>query len=693
MHSPVSLKRDGDVAVILIDNPPVNALSQAVRAGIASCLAEAAGEAGVKAIVLACAGRTFVAGADITEFGKPPKEPGLNAVIAALEDTEKPVVAAIHGTALGGGLELALGCHARIASRDAKVGLPEVKLGILPGAGGTQRLPRLAGPIEALKMIVSGEPIGAAKALSLGIVDGVVDGDLTAAAIAHARQIAASGKLPPRVRDRQDKLAVDMGKFDAQAASLTAKVKRLEAPQACVESVRNAVTMPFDQGRAAERELFTRLVSGDQSKAQRHLFFAEREALKVPGMPPSVKGRAVAKAAVVGAGTMGTGITMNFANAGIPVTMIDASPEALARGMTMIRDNYEKTAARGGLSAADVEKRLALISGAGSLEAVRDADMVIEAVFEEMDLKTRIFAELDAIAKPGAVLATNTSTLDVDAIAAATRRPADVVGMHFFSPANVMRLLEIVRGNATSFDALATAIAVGRRMGKVGVISGVCDGFIGNRMLARRSTEAERLILEGALPQDVDRATVAFGFPMGPFAMSDLAGIDVSWRIRRARGLKAEVSDRLAEMGRFGQKTGRGYFIYEAGSRAPTPDPEVEAIIVAASKRLGIARRAISDQEIVERTLYPMVNEAARILEEGIAMRPSDIDITWVHGYGFPLWRGGPMHYADAVGLKQVAERLGHFAATVGDPAHRPAPMLAKLAAEGKGFASLARKE
>ncbi len=689
----VSMAASGDVAIITIDNPPVNALGHAVRAGIVEALERAKADPSVKAIVLACAGRTFCAGADITEFGKPPRAPSLQEVIAAVETIGKPVVAAVYGTTLGGGLELALGCHLRVAAPGTRLGLPEVKLGILPGAGGTQRLPRAIGPIKAVERIVSGEPMTVQEALADGLVQEIVQGDLTQAAVALARSTAASGKQPRLVRDQDDKLApvrADRSAFDAVVANLLKRKPGQHSPLACAKSVANSFTLSFDDGLAAERAFFRDLVAGDQSKALRHIFFAEREANKIPGLGPDVKPRSVTQVAVIGAGTMGGGITMCFANAGIPVTMIDVTDEAVKRGRGVIEANYRNTVARGGLTAGEAEKRLSLISTSTSMASVANADLIIEAVFEEMAIKQKLFATLDGLAKPGAILATNTSTLDVNVIAAATKRPGDVLGMHFFSPANVMRLLEIVRGKATSPEALSTAMAVARKIAKVPVVSGVCDGFIGNRMLARRSIEAERLMIEGADPMAVDAAAVAFGFPMGPYAMSDLAGLDVGWRIRKGRGAKAPVSDALCEAGRFGQKTGKGYFIYEAGSRTPKSDPEVTAVIEAAAKAAGIKRRAVGETEVVERMLYPMINEAARILDEGIALRASDIDVVWVYGYGWPAWRGGPMHYADAVGLKHIAERLTVYAAQTGDKSLEPAPLLARLAAEGQTFASIA---
>ena len=686
INANVDLRRDDGIAIVTVDNPPVNALKHEVRAGLAEALRQTRDDPAVKAVVMACAGRTFFAGADITEFGKPPQAPGLGEVITAIEALPKPMVAALHGTALGGGFELALACHFRVAVAGARVGLPEVKLGLLPGAGGTQRLPRLIGPEKALKMIVTGDPIEAREALADGIVDEIVEGDLTAGAIAYARRVVAEGRPLRRVRDREDKLVAE-GFADA-AEALTRRLRGREAPAACVEAVRNAITMPFEEGLRREGELFRKLVAGDQSKAQRHIFFAEREAARVPGIPEGTKPRPITTGAVIGAGTMGGGIAMCFANAGIPVTIVETSHDLLQKGLDRVSANYRATVSRGGLAAGEMERRIALIKGVTELDAIGAADVVIEAVFEEMELKKRVFADLERVAKAGAILATNTSTLDVDEIARATSRSHDVLGTHFFSPANVMRLLEIVRGAATSPDALATAVALGRRLGKVPVTVGVCYGFVGNRMLARRSAEAERLLLEGALPQEVDAAVTGFGFPMGPFAMADMAGLDVGWRIRKGRGERNEIEDTLCEAGHFGQKTGKGYFRYDAGSRTPLPDPEVERTILEVSSRAGIARRPIPPEEIVERMVYPMVNEGARILEEGIATRPGDIDVIWVYGYGWPVWRGGPMYYADRLGLAQIRDRLTLYAERSGDETLRPATRISRLAAEGRGFAS-----
>ena len=685
INANVDLRRDDGIAIVTVDNPPVNALKHEVRAGLAEALRQTRDDPAVKAVVMACAGRTFFAGADITEFGKPPQAPGLGEVISAIEALPKPMVAALHGTALGGGFELALACHFRVAVAGARVGLPEVKLGLLPGAGGTQRLPRLIGPEKALKMIVTGDPIEARAALADGIVDEIIEGDLTAGAIAYARRVVAEGRPLRRVRDREDKLVAE-GFADA-AEALTRRLRGREAPAACVEAVRNAITMPFEEGLRREGELFRKLVAGDQSKAQRHIFFAEREAARVPGIPEGTKPRPITTGAVIGAGTMGGGIAMCFANAGIPVTIVETSRDLLQKGLDRVAANYRATVSRGGLAAGEMERRMGLIQGVTELDAVGAADVVIEAVFEEMELKKRVFADLNRVAKANAVLATNTSTLDVDEIARATSRSHDVLGTHFFSPANVMRLLEIVRGAATSPDALATAVALGRRLGKVPVTVGVCYGFVGNRMLARRSAEAERLLLEGALPQEVDAAVTGFGFPMGPFAMADMAGLDVGWRIRKGRGERNEIEDTLCEAGHFGQKTGKGYFRYNAGSRTPLPDPEVERIILDASSRAGVARRAITQEETVERMIFPMINEGARILEEGVATRPSDIDVIWVYGYGWPVWRGGPMYYADRLGLTHLRDRLTLYAERSGDETLLPATRISRLAAEGRGFA------
>src|SRR5262245_33631095 len=685
----VDLSTRGRVAVLTVDNPPVNALSLHVRKGLHDGIKQATGDDAVQAIVIVCAGRTFIAGADITEFGKPPAEPSLHSVLDLIEGSSKPVVAAIHGTALGGGLEVTLACHYRVGVRAARFGLPEVKLGILPGAGGTQRLPRVVGVEKGLSMMVSGDPIGADEALKAGLIDEVVDGDLTAAGVAFAEKALNDRRPLRKIRDLDDKLAAVRGKPEVFAnfrKSIARQTRGFRAPENIVRAVEAAVSLPFDQGLKRERELFAELLGSPESKAQRYFFFAEREAAKIPDVPADTPPRDVKKAAVIGAGTMGGGIAMNFANAGIPVTVIEMAQEALDRGLGIVRKNYEATAARGRLTTADVEKRMGLITGTTDFKAAADADMVVEAVFEEMPVKKEVFAKLDAICKPEAVLATNTSTLDVDEIASATKRPESVIGTHFFSPANVMRLLENVRGQKSSKATIATAMTIGRRIGKVPVLVGVCYGFVGNRMLHQRGLQAEKLILEGAAPHQVDRVLTDFGFPMGPFAMSDLAGLDVGWRIRKGRGAKAPVADRICELGRFGQKTGAGYFRYEKCERTPIPDPAVEKIIADVAAEQGIAQRKIGDDEIRERLLYPMVNEGAKILEEKIAIRASDIDVIWVYGYGWPVYRGGPMFWADGIGLRAVRDRMLAYKKESGDAFWTPAPLLDRLAEAGKGF-------
>ena len=684
----VELTRHGDVALIQLNNPPVNALAFALRDGLMRALQEVAGDAAVRAVVLAGSARAFCAGADITEFGTPPRPPTLRDLIAVIEDFPKPVIAAIRGIALGGGLELALACHARIAWADARIGLPEIKLGLLPGAGGTQRLPRLAGIARALEIILSGDMVPAARAAADGIVDALMDGGFPDAAIAYARTAPRS----PRVRDRDALLAeakADPGLIDRIAAPLLRRARDPSAARACLAAIRAAVEKPFAEGDAEELRLFVQRRDSSESKAQRHVFFAEREVQKVAGLGPDVAPRPVRRAVVIGAGTMGGGIAMCFAEAGIPVTMVETSADALERGRARIAANYETSVRRGSLEAAESARRLGLIAGALDFAPVEAADIVIEAAFEEMGVKKQVFAELQRRAPAGAVLATNTSYLNVNEIAASTARPQDVLGMHFFSPANVMKLLEVVRGEKTAPAALATAVAVGRKIGKVPVVVGVCHGFVGNRMLTRRSQQTERLLLEGALPQDVDRALTDFGFRMGPCAMGDLAGLDVGWRIRKAMGMRAPVTDALCEAGHFGQKTGRGYYLY--AGREATPDPEVAQLIERVAAAEGVTRRAIGQQEILERLIYPMIDEGARILEEKIAERPGDIDVIWIYGYNWPVYRGGPMWYGDHVGLAQVRDRLLAYAAQTGEERLRPSGLLTRLAAEGRGFATPGR--
>lgn len=692
MSDYVSVSRQDGIAVVTLDNPPVNALSFHLREPLDKAMQELRDDDTVDAMVLFCAGRTFIAGADITEFGKPPQRPGLPDLIDTLETFNKPTVAAIHGTALGGGLELALGCHFRVAVPSAKVGLPEVKLGLLPGAGGTQRLPRLVGPEKAVQMITSGNPIGAKQARDAGVVDAIADDDLLASAIAFAQKVVSEQTPLVQIRDRDEKLAEARGNlegFDKLVEGVKKKARGLEAPVVCAQSVRNAITLPFDEGIAKEREYFLKLVTGEQSRAQRHLFFAQREAAKVAGVTRDDRPRPVKRAGIIGAGTMGGGIAMSFVNGGIPVTLLELNEDALKRGLATIEKNYGISVSRGSISEETKAARMALFSPTTSYDDLADCDIIIEAVFEEMDIKRQVFGKLDEIAKPGAILASNTSYLDVDEIAASTSRPGDVLGMHFFSPANVMKLLEIVRGDKTAPDVLATALDVAKRIAKVPVVSGVCHGFIGNRMLGARSSEAENLLLEGATPAQVDKAFLDFGWPMGPFQMADLAGLDIGWRTRKSLGKTAAIADPLCEAGRYGQKTGKGYYLYEEGSRVPKPDPEVDALIEEKAAERGVNRRDISAEEILERSLYPMINEGAKILQEGISARPSDIDIVWINGYGFPIGKGGPMFWADTVGLKKIVERLDHWHGKTGNDVFEPAELLKKLADKEAGFAEL----
>ncbi|MCG7364106.1 3-hydroxyacyl-CoA dehydrogenase NAD-binding domain-containing protein [Roseomonas sp. ACRSG] len=687
---PVGFAVTESVAVIRIANPPVNALSAPVRAGLSEAIAQASADPAVRAIVIAAEGRTFIAGADISEFGKTPVPPTLPQVIATLDACPKPIVAAIGGAALGGGLEVALACHARVASPNAKLGLPEVKLGLVPGAGGTQRLPRLIGAAQALPLMAEGTAINAAEALRLGILDAMAEGDLLAAARQHALALAEAGDPLPRLRDRWDRLGPREA-FEAAAAAVLKRAADHPAAAACVDCVRAAFEKSFEEALTFERETFLRLMQDERSKALRHVFFAERATAQIPGQPRDTQPRRIEHAAVVGAGTMGGGIAMVFANAGIPVTLIETHQEALGRGLERVAGTYAISVQRGSLAPEERDRRLARIECRVGLEAAATADVVVEAVFEDLELKREIFGSLDRIAKPGALLASNTSYLDIDAIAQATARPGDVLGMHFFSPANVMKLLEVVRGAATTPEALATAVELGKRLGKVPVVVGSCHGFVGNRMLARRSAQAERLLLEGASPEEVDAALVAFGFRMGPFAMIDLAGLDIGWRTRKATGKTAPVADALCEAGRLGQKAGRGYYDYAGGARQGTPDPAVQQLIERISAQLGIPRRAIGREEITERLIFPMIDEGARILEEGIAARPGDIDVVWLNGYSWPAWRGGPMYYGATLGAAHVAQRLAAYAERSDDESLRPSAALSRLAREGQGFEALAR--
>jgi len=695
MSETVRYERRGDIAVITVDNPPVNALSSSVRQGLADSLAQGLADDAVKAFVLIGAGRTYIAGADIREFGKPMTGPGLQQFITDYENSPKPIVVAIHGTALGGGLEVALGCHYRVAVASAQLGLPEVKLGILPGAGGTQRMPRVIGVKAALDMITSGDPIPAAKAKAIGLVDDIVEGDLLEGAIKFAEIVAIPGGTKGRrISQNNDKLGDATPAFFAEARkSVAAKARGQIAPVKIVDALEAAATLPFAEGMKKEREVAVELMGGTQSKALRHVFFAEREAAKIPDVPSDTPVRPVKSVAIIGAGTMGGGIAMSFANIGIPVTLIDSTDEFLDRGLKRIKDNYAVTVSRGRLSQADMDKRVGLIKGAIGTDKIKDADMVVEAVFEEMDLKRKVYLDIDKYAKPGAVLATNTSGLNINEIAAVTKRPQDVIGLHFFSPANIMRLVEVVRAEKTGKDIIATAMQVGKQLKKVPVLARVYEGFIGNAMLRHYGREAHFLVEEGAMPQQVDKALTDFGYAMGMFAVHDLAGNDVGYRMRKAAQASrpndrrySDIITLLCDMGRLGQKTGKGWYRYEPGSRTPIPDPEVEALIIAQAKAKGIERRTITDEEIVKRCVYGPINEGAVLLEKGIALRPSDIDIVYVTGYGFPSWRGGPMFYADTVGLKNVLDDIKRFHERDGF-FWKPAPLLEQLVREGKSFA------
>jgi len=693
-HDATHYRRDGKVAVITLANPPVNSLSHAIRAGVAAALDAALADADVDAIVLIGAGGTFSGGADIREFNTPSAtaEPTLRTLIRLVEDATKPVVSAIAGHCMGGGLELALGCHFRVAAPTAKLALPEVKLGILPGAGGTQRLPRAVGVEAALNMILSGTPVAAAKFKDTALVDALVEGELEGGAIAFARRTVAEGRPLPRLRDVKIAFPEAAGFFQFARNTVAAASRNFPAPLACVEAVAAAVDKPIDAGLRFERELFLKLVATPESRALRHAFFAERAAAKIAGVDERTTVRRIERVAVIGAGTMGAGIAMNFLSAGIPVTLLDVTQQALDRGVSAIRANYESAQARGRLTAAVVQQNMALLRTTLAYADLGDADLVIEAVFEDLAVKERVFVALDATSKPGAILATNTSTLDVNRIADFTRRPADVVGMHFFSPANVMRLLEIVRGERTGSEVLATAMQVAKKIGKTAVVSRVCDGFIGNRMLEQYLRQAFFLLEEGASPVAVDRALERFGMAMGPFRMSDLAGNDVGWYIRKRRYAEkphlaySRIADRLCELGRFGQKTGAGWYRYAPGRREALPDPLVDELIAGYRSELGLAPRRIDDDEIVGRCILALVNEGARLLDEGVAERASDIDVVYLAGYGFPAHRGGPMLYADTLGLYNVVRTLRNFAANPhGDPAFwEPAPRLVRLVAQGK---------
>jgi 3-hydroxyacyl-CoA dehydrogenase len=653
--SPISTRKHGDVLIVLSNNPPVNALSTTVRQGLVDAIAQAEADDSVKAVVIVCEGQTFFAGADIKEFGKAPLEPWLPIVVDTIEACSKPVVAAIHGTAFGGGLEVALACHYRVAVPTAKLGTPEVKLGLLPGAGGTQRLPRVVGVPKALEMTATGGPIDARTGFECGLVVRLVEGDLFPHAVGFAEEVRDIRPLPIS-SERQDKVDdVDPALFDQFRSANAKKFRGFEAPESNIEAVRVATRKPYAEGVIEERKLFMQLMSGTQSRAQQYFFFAERKANKIEGLPEGTEPRDVRKVGVIGAGTMGGGISMNFLSAGLPVTIVEMGQDALDRGTGVMRRNYEASAAKGKLTPEQVGKAMGLLNPTLDFGALADCDLIIEAVYENMDVKKEVFARLDKVAKPGAILASNTSYLDINEIAASISRPGDVVGMHFFSPANIMKLLEVVRGDKTAPDVLLTAMQLGKRIRKVPVVAGVCHGFIGNRMLMPRQIEATKLLLEGASPEQVDRVHVAFGMPMGPFQMADLAGVDIGWH-RDPKRIE-NVRDALCAIDRWGQKKGAGFYDYD-DKRRPSPSLVVQQIIEDFATKQGVERREISDEEIVERTLYTMVNEGAKILEEGIAQRASDVDVVWVYGYGWPVYRGGPMFWADTIGLDTVVAGL-----------------------------------
>lgn len=686
LTSMVDYSVEEGVAVLTLNNPPVNALSQGVRQGLKEGVEKALSDDSAQSIVIFCEGRTFIAGADISEFSSGPMEPNFHAVLSTMDDSSKPIVAAIHGTALGGGLETALCCNYRVAVGSAKFGLPEVNLGLLPGAGGTQRLPRVVGVEKTLAMVTSGVPIGAAEAHKLGLVDQLIEGDLRSEALAYARDKAAQGGAHPRVRDNDDKLqsAKDNPEiFAATRKMLARKTRGFLAPEYNIRCIEAAVNQPFDEGLKTEGKLFAELMTGPQSQAQQYFFFSERQAGKVPGLAEDAKELPIAKVGVIGGGLMGGGISMNFANVGMPVTIVETSQEALDRGLGTIRKNYENTARKGRLTEEAVEQRCGLIQGTLDMADLADCDLIIEAVFENMAVKKDIFTRLDGIAKQGAILASNTSALDLNEIASVTSRPESVIGLHFFSPANVMKLLEVVRGEKTSDDVIKTSMALAKRIRKVAVLVGVCPGFVGNRILFMRQIEASKLALEGAPIQQVDKVLFDFGFPMGAFQMGDLAGLDLGWDKDNSNPM--DVKDRLCELGRRGQKTAAGYYDYDE-KRMPTPAPVTAELFAEVAAAQGVTQGDISDQEILDRCLLPMINEGAKILDEGIAVRPSDIDVTYVYGYGWPVYRGGPMHYANSLGLDKVLAKIRHYHETTGDDFWAPSSLLVSLAEQGKRF-------
>ena len=677
-----NLNINDNVAILTLNSPPVNALSANVREGLDKGIKEAIANSNVDAIVLICDGRTFIAGADISEFGKEPKGPSLFEVQEELENSPKPIIAAIHGTALGGGLEVALTCHYRIAVPSAKCGLPEVSLGLLPGAGGTQRLPRLVGVEQALKMVTSGIHLSADKCLKSGLIDKLAtENHLLEDSISFAKEIVSENKPLKKVRDIDEKVTAARGNdqlFNDFRNSISRKTRGFLAPEYNIQCIEAAVNKPFDEGIKVERDLFLKLVTGNQSAAQRYFFFSQRQVAKIPDIPKETEKLPIKDVGIIGAGTMGGGIAMNFANAGIPVTIIEQSQEILDKGIGIIRKNYENTASKGRISIDDVEKRMNLINGDVSINSLAEKDLIIEAVFENMDLKKEIFSKLNNVAKKGAILATNTSGLDINEIASTTDSPENVIGLHFFSPANVMKLLEIVRGEKTSNEVIATSMTMAKSIGKVAALVGVCPGFVGNRILAQRQREANKLILEGALPWDIDDALFEFGFPMGPFAMSDLAGLDIGWNKETSRG--ETIREKLCENDRFGQKSGKGFYIYDE-NRKKSSDPEVEELIISFAQEKQIKRRTINKEEIIERCLYPMINEGFKILEEGMAIRASDIDIIWINGYGWPVYEGGPMFYGNLIGFEKILGWLKKMQEKHGSD-FTPSPYLEKVVKE-----------
>ena len=677
-----TLEVKDNVAVLTLNSPPVNALSANVREGLNNGVSAAIDDESVKSIVIVCEGRTFIAGADITEFGQAPKGPSLYEVQDMIENSPKPVVAAIHGTALGGGLEVALTCHYRIAVPSAKCGLPEVNLGLLPGAGGTQRLPRIVGAQKALVMMTSGEHVPANKCHEMGLVDEMAnENQLEEDAIVFANKIVSEGRPLVKVRDADEKIKSDKGNdalFSDFRKAISRKTRGFLAPEYNIQCIEAAVNLPFEEGMKVEQDLFMKLMTGSQSAAQRYMFFAQRQVTKIPDIEKETPLKDINSVGVIGAGTMGGGISMNFANAGIPVTIVEQSQERLDKGLGIIRKNYENTAAKGRITSEQVEERMSLINGQTSIESLDSQDLIIEAVFENMDLKKDIFKQLDSICKEGAILASNTSALDVNEIADVTSRPEDVIGLHFFSPANIMKLLEIVRGDKTSKSVVASSLAVAKRIQKIAAVVGVCPGFVGNRILAQRQREANKLILEGALPWDIDDALFDFGFPMGPFAMSDLAGLDIGWNKETSNG--ETLRDVLCEAGRLGQKSGKGFYVYDE-NRNKSPDPEVEALIRKFGEERQIQMRDINKEEILQRCLYPMINEGFKILEEGMAIRASDIDIVWTNGYGWPVYEGGPMFYGNLIGYDKVLDWLKNAEKELG-PEFKPSEYLERVVAE-----------